>query len=127
MAEKGPISLEFTEEEKAQLAEYEEKHGRIYPFRVKKHGLVVFRKPLRVEWRKYRNDSQHPSTDKTMIVENLAKKLALVPDPSGIDRILDDYPGLIDVFESCFTLLATGENTEVAALGKDWKEPDATT
>lgn len=125
--DKDTISLEFTDEEKTQLAELEEKYGRIYPFRVKGHGLIVFRKPLRPEWRKYNNDLRKPQVDQVILNENIAKNLAVGPsNKETIDRVLDDYPGLVDVFEIAIRNLAIGENSDVAALGKDWKTPEAT-
>ena len=118
------ISLEFTAEEKQKLAELEEQHKRIYPFRVKGHGMIVFRRPLRAEWRRYQNELMRPQVDRVVSNENMAKTLCVL---GSVDSVLDDFPGMIEVFALCIANLATGENTEVAALGKDWKKPEATT
>lgn len=123
----GPISTDFTAEEKIQLDELEVKHGRVFPFRVTGHGLIVLRRPLRPEWRKYQNEIRRPQTDIMIADENFAKLLTLVPDAQGLDKVLDEFPGLIDVFMDCIRMLAVGNTSEVAVLGKDWKEPDATT
>lgn len=127
MAEgKDTIQLEFTPEEKTLLAGLEAKHGRIFPFRVKGHGLFVVRKPLRAEWRKYLQDSRRPEVDKVLLDEALFKTLTVVPDLAAVDRMLDDYPNMVEPYESMVRGLATGSQNEIILLGKDWKAPDAT-
>lgn len=126
--DKGTISTTFTPEETALLAELETKHGRISAFRVKGHGLFVVRKPLRPEWRKYLNDKKRPEIDQAVRDEQLYKALIVLPaDPGALDRMLDDFPNMVEPLEQIVLALATGTGGEIKILGKDWKTPDATT
>ena len=126
MSDKDTITQEFTDEEKVLLSDLEKTHGRVYPLRVKGHGLIVLRKPLRKEWKKYQKDLNDPRTDDLDIIENFCRFMTCYPGPEVYNKVLEEYPGMDNIFKMIVDNLATGDNTEVSALGKDWKEPAAT-
>ncbi len=120
------VTSDFTPEEVKLLETLEQKHKRIFPFKIQGHGLVVMRKPLRSEWKKYLQDNEKPMVDKIALKEILVKNLFAHPGPDAFDAVMDDYPGLLEPFVMCAESLAAGTTNEVVALGKDWKKPDAT-
>jgi len=117
------IETDFSVEEKKVLEELETKHKRITPFRIKGVGLVVVRRPLRSEWRRYKQELEKPMIDKVVAKENCFRNLVCYPNAEAFDAVLDEYPGMMDLFEACVDNLATGEKSEIAVLGKDWKTP----
>jgi hypothetical protein len=125
----GEAAPEFSAEEVKQLEELEAKHQRIHPFRIDApHGLVVLRKPTRPEWRKYKatRDREDGLVDVGKLDEDLIRS-CLCKVGTSCDALLDDYPGLVEIFILALENLATGTKDQVRSLGKDWKRPAATT
>lgn len=124
MSDQDTIKQDYTEEEKTILTSLEEKHKRIFAFKVKGHGLIVLRKPKRDEWRRYQTALKDGRSDAYILQENIARSLMCYPGPEALDAVLDDYPGMHSIFVMCIDNLAVGDGSEITALGKDWKQPD---
>lgn len=119
---------EFTKEEIQLLTELEKKHGRITPFRIEGHGLLVLKKPSRQRWQQYLKDADNELHDKNLTEQGLIQDCVAYPDGTIIPRILDDMPCALNELSIAIAKLGGGGNKDlVRNLGKDWKRPVATT
>lgn len=116
--------FDFTDDETKLVASLKAKHKRVYAVKFSDHGLLVIRRPLRGEWRKYESDLEKKNHDPFIVKDNLLKALTVHPvggpgDDKIIDRVLDDFPAMQKNLLILVELMATGDNNEVISdLGK---------
>lgn len=90
-----------------QLAELEQKHGRIgvvsHPD--DKSWVVVLRKPKRAEYKMFRahaNNPQHAPDSQ----ENLLKQTCVWSYPTALDPLLEEWPGIPEACGKTLAMLA---------------------
>jgi hypothetical protein len=120
----------FTPEERAKLAELEQKHGAVWPLKVDGE-LVVVRKPTKKEWRAYRDELRDPKTTNGVVEDNFRRKCFAYPEGgTAFDHVTEEYPAIGELISLAITAMANGGRADgsvaVQDLGKDWKRPAAT-
>lgn len=80
-------------EKQALLETLRAKYGKIFVIEDEEFGLVVFRKPTKLEFRQLKSD-RDDETRKPVSDEIFSKKVVVYPDTPGFEALLDEFPVL---------------------------------
>jgi len=96
-----------------EIAELKSTHGRIAHVVGKGNAWeVVFRKPTRAEYKKFKADAANPARQSDA-QEMLARSIVVHPSREAFDALLEDYPAIPEASSSAIAELV-GFGTEEA-------------
>ena len=102
-------------EKDALLEELRAKHGKILIVEDEDFGLVVFRRPTKLEFRAFKSDRDDDGR-KAVADETFAAKLVLHPSSSEFNTLLDTFPVLATNIAGQAMAAAGGSKLEVKKL-----------